>query len=76
MADMVDGMPVCAAELLELAGCHAGDFLKLVRDVGDAAVSHRVGNSTQAQLAVLEQLFDALDLLQDDILFDGDALDR
>src|SRR3989339_334068 len=71
---MINMMPVRTAKFLELAWRHPGHFLELVRDVGDTAVPHPVGNLAEAQLVVLQKLFDMLDLLENQVLLDRDVL--
>ncbi len=73
---VIERIPHVLGHALEMGGCQSGDVLELTGKMLNAAVSEFVGDFTERQFAVLEELLCTLNSLQDDVLFDRDILNR
>ena len=71
--DLVERFTLFAAELLEIAGCEAGDLLELAAQVCNGGIVELKGNFTEREFVVNEEFLYLFNFLGDEIFFDGGA---
>ena len=71
MSNVIQRFPLNGRIVLVFGYGDPGNGLELGAQVLYAAVAHHVGDFTQGEFSVINQLLDLLDLVQDDKFFKG-----